>query len=116
MIRRLCGILIALTLLSPAAQAADTGTKEAAKAATAKEATAKEAAAKKAVPRSTATSVPITAASPVAWTAEPAPYHGHRDNITWGGEGELRFGYDVTAGVSDPSWFSVGRVNGFMEA
>lgn len=112
MIRRLTGVLIALALLSPAARAADTGTKEAAS----RGATAKEGAGTKAMPRSTATSAPITAASPVAWTAEAAPYHGHRDNITWGGEGELRFGYDVTAGVSDPSWFSVGRVNGFMEA
>jgi hypothetical protein len=71
---------------------------------------------KKPDPRSTVTSVPIVASSPATWESETAPYHGNLDNITWGGHGELRFGYDVTAGVSDPSWFSVGRVNGFMEA
>ena len=73
-------------------------------------------ASKKPVPRSTATSVPVVAASPRPLGSDTAPYHGSLDNITWGGHGELRFGYDVTAGVSDPSWFSVGRVNGFMEA
>lgn len=102
MIRRRAGaVLMALALLAPGARAADTASKDTAK---------------KAVPRSTATTVPITASSPVTWTSETAPYHGSLDNITWGGQGELRFGYDVTAGVSDPSWFSVGRVNGFMEA
>jgi hypothetical protein len=73
-------------------------------------------ASKKSGPRSTATSVPVVAASPMTLGSDTAPYHGSLDNITWGGHGELRFGYDVTAGVSDPSWFSVGRVNGFMEA
>ena len=47
---------------------------------------------------------------------DAAPYHGSLENIAWGGHGELRFGYDLTAGVSDPSWFSVGRVNGFFLA
>jgi hypothetical protein len=47
---------------------------------------------------------------------EYAPYHGSLENIAWGGHGELRFGYDLTAGVSDPSWFSVGRANGFFMA
>ncbi|HLQ67196.1 MAG TPA: hypothetical protein VK123_08205, partial [Candidatus Limnocylindrales bacterium] len=45
-----------------------------------------------------------------------APYHGSLESIAWGGHGELRFGYDRTAGVSDPSWFSVGRANGFFLA
>jgi hypothetical protein len=47
---------------------------------------------------------------------ESAPYHGSLESIAWGGHGELRFGYDLTAGVSDPSWFSVGRANGFFLA
>ena len=67
-------------------------------------------------PRSTATSVPVAPSSPTTWGSGAAPYHGSLDNIAWGGHGELRFGYDVTAGVSDPSWFSVGRANGFLEA
>ena len=74
--------------------------------------------AKKAAPgprSTTATSVPLPTLSPATWTGD-APYHGSLDNIAWGGHGEVRFGYDVTAGVSDPSWFSVGRVNGFLEA
>ena len=98
MIRRhASAALLAVALLAPPARAGDT-------------------ASKKTVPRSTATAVPITPSSPVTWGREATPYHGSLDNITWGGHGELRFGYDVTAGVSDPSWFSVGRVNGFMEA
>lgn len=95
--RQASAALMALLSLAPAARGADT-------------------ASKKTVPRSTATTVPITASPTVTWTSETAPYHGSLDNVTWGGQGELRFGYDVTAGVSDPSWFSVGRVNGFMEA
>jgi len=97
--RYVSAVLMAAALLVPngAAHAADT-------------------ASKKAVPRSTPATVPVIPSSPATWTSEAAPYHGSLDNITWGGEGELRFGYDVTAGVSDPSWFSVGRVNGFMEA
>lgn len=100
MMRRLSVVVMALALAASAARAADT----------------KDAAAKKTAPRPTATTVPITSSSPTTWTTETGPYHGSLDNITWGGEGELRFGYDVTAGVSDPSWFSVGRVNGFMDA
>jgi hypothetical protein len=51
-----------------------------------------------------------------AESPEAAPYHGSLENIAWGGHGELRFGYDLTAGVSDPSWFHVGRANGFFLA
>lgn len=47
---------------------------------------------------------------------EAAPYHGSLESVAWGGHGELRFGYDLAAGVSDPEWFSVGRVNGFFLA
>jgi len=99
MIARYVGaaLMAAALLANGAAHAADTATK-------------------KAAPRSTPATVSVIPSSPATWTSEAAPYHGSLDNITWGGEGELRFGYDVTAGVSDPSWFSVGRVNGFMEA
>ena len=69
---------------------------------------AADTASKKTVPRSTPATVPVIPSSPATWTSETAPYHGNLDNITWGGEGELRFGYDVTAGVSDPSWFRWG--------
>ncbi|HET7497113.1 MAG TPA: hypothetical protein VFM00_02345 [Candidatus Eisenbacteria bacterium] len=51
-----------------------------------------------------------------ASSPDAAPYHGSLENIAWGGHGELRFGYDLTAGVSDPSWFHVGRANGFFLA
>ncbi|HYJ32648.1 MAG TPA: hypothetical protein VE326_05460, partial [Candidatus Binatia bacterium] len=51
-----------------------------------------------------------------AFSPDAAPYHGSLENIAWGGHGELRFGYDRTAGVSDPSWFHVGRANGFFLA
>jgi hypothetical protein len=47
---------------------------------------------------------------------ESAPYHGSLESIAWGGHGELRFGYDLTAGVSNPDWFSVNRVSGFLLA
>ncbi len=66
-------------------------------------------------PHSTATTVPIPA-HVTSTSLVGSPYHGSLDNIVWGGHGELRFGYDIRAGVSDPSWFSVGRVNGFFQA
>jgi hypothetical protein len=63
--------------------------------------------------------------SPVIYDGEPlsptgalesAPYHGSLESIAWGGHGELRFGYDLTAGVSNPDWFSVNRADGFFLA
>jgi len=51
-----------------------------------------------------------------AESPDAAFYHGSLENIAWGGHGELRFGYDLNAGVSDPSWFHVGRANGFFLA
>lgn len=62
---------------------------------------------------------PATILVPVderAFSPDAAPYHGSPDGIAWGGHGELRFGYDLAAGVSDPSWFHVGRANGFFLA
>ena len=44
------------------------------------------------------------------------PYHGSLDGLAWGGDGELRFAEDRQAGVTNPEWFSVGRVNGFVLA
>jgi hypothetical protein len=44
------------------------------------------------------------------------PYHGSLDGLAYGGQGELRFAEDRQAGVSNPEWFSVGRVNGFAFA
>lgn len=45
-----------------------------------------------------------------------APYHGSLDAIAIGGHGELRFAEDREDGASNPEWFSVGRVNGFVFA
>ena len=44
------------------------------------------------------------------------PYHGSLDGLAWGGDGALRFAEDRQAGVTNPEWFSVGRVNGFLLA
>jgi hypothetical protein len=44
------------------------------------------------------------------------PYHGSLDGLAWGGDGELRLAEDRQAGVTNPEWFSVGRVNGFLLA
>lgn len=43
-----------------------------------------------------------------------APYRGNRDGISYGAYGELRFGHDRQAGVSNPDWFSVGQAGGFV--
>ena len=43
-------------------------------------------------------------------------YHGSLDGLAYGGQGELRFAEDRQAGVSNPEWFSVGRVNAFATA
>jgi hypothetical protein len=69
---------------------------------------------------------PGAQAAPQARTAGPetqasrlrleSPYHGTLDGIAFGGYGELRFAEDREAGVSDPEWFSVGGVNGFLFA
>jgi len=44
------------------------------------------------------------------------PYHGAPTGLAWGGQVELRFAEDRQAGVSNPEWFSVGRVDGFVNA
>jgi hypothetical protein len=44
-----------------------------------------------------------------------APYRGNRDGISYGAYGELRFGHDRQAGVSNPDWFSVGQAGGFVQ-
>jgi len=58
-----------------------------------------------ALPRPQATEPPLT-----------SPYHGTLEGLAFGGHGELRFAEDREAGVSNPDWFSVGRVNGFVFA
>ena len=52
------------------------------------------------------------------WAAPPiaSPYHGDPGGLAFGGHGELRFAEDREDGVSNPDWFSVGRVNGFVLA
>ena len=42
-----------------------------------------------------------------------SPYHGSLDGLAYGGHGEVRFAEDRVAGVSDPEWFSFGRVSAF---
>lgn len=44
------------------------------------------------------------------------PYHGSLDRIAFGAYGELRFAEDRVRGVTDPEWFSFGRVGGFVSA
>ena len=59
---------------------------------------------------------------PADLVANPAPSPRRRPTTAasrtspGGGHGELRFGHDLAAGVSEPEWFSVGRVNGFFLA
>ncbi|MGH7680919.1 MAG: hypothetical protein ACRENN_02925 [Candidatus Eiseniibacteriota bacterium] len=48
------------------------------------------------------------------WNDRVGAYHGDRNGLAWGGEGELRFAEDRVRGVTDPEWFSVGRVGGFV--
>ncbi len=73
------------------------------------------------------TAVLISGLAPCAWpattrrVADPPPsvdmpYHGTLEGLAFGGHGELRFAEDREAGVSNPDWFSVGRVNGFLLA
>jgi hypothetical protein len=44
------------------------------------------------------------------------PHHGDLDGLAFGGYGELRLAEDREDGVSNPEWFSVGSVNGFILA
>ena len=55
-------------------------------------------------------------AKPPAVADPETPYRGHGDAFSYGGHGELRFGHDRQAGVSNPDWFSVGQAGGFVEA
>ena len=50
------------------------------------------------------------------WPLREGPYHGSLDRIAFGAYGELRFAEDRVRGVTDPEWFSVGRVGGFASA
>jgi hypothetical protein len=50
------------------------------------------------------------------WPLHDAPYHGSLDKIAFGAYGELRFAEDRVRGVTDPEWFSFGRVGGFVSA
>jgi len=45
-----------------------------------------------------------------------SPFHGASDGLAIGGYGELRLAEDREAGASDPEWFSVGAMNGFILA
>jgi hypothetical protein len=58
--------------------------------------------------------------APVAPPLDPdpvtAPYHGTLDGLAFGGLGEVRFGEDRQAGISNPDWFSFGWVGGFIRA
>jgi len=67
---------------------------------------------------------PVRAGSPIRtppppreekspWPLREAPYHGSLDRIAFGAYGELRFAEDRVRGVTDPEWFSFGRVGGF---
>src|SRR5262245_22335573 len=47
-------------------------------------------------------------------TSTESPYRGNRDGLSYGAYGELRFGHDRQAGVSNPDWFSFGQVGGFV--
>jgi hypothetical protein len=58
----------------------------------------------------------VAGGKPAISTLSEAPYHGNRDAISFGGHGELRFGHDREAGVSNPDWFSVGQAGGFVQA
>ena len=53
---------------------------------------------------------------PSPWPLHEGPYHGSLDRIAFGAYGELRFAEDRVRGVTDPEWFSVGRIGGFATA
>jgi hypothetical protein len=61
-------------------------------------------------------SKPAGAAGPSTLFPADAPHHGNADAISYGAHGELRFGHDRQAGVSEPDWFSVGQAGGFVRA
>ena len=48
--------------------------------------------------------------------AEAQIVHGHPDKLAWGAYGEVRIAEDRVRGVTDPEWFSFGRVGGFITA
>lgn len=48
------------------------------------------------------------------WNDRAGAYHGDLSGLAWGGQGELRFAEDRVRGVTDPEWFSVGRIGGFL--
>ena len=54
--------------------------------------------------------------SGAAGPAWGAPVHGRADKIAWGAYGEIRIAEDRVLGVTDPEWFSFGRVGGFLTA
>jgi len=67
------------------------------------------------------TPVPVRTQQPVReepspWPLREGPYHGSLDRIAFGAYGELRFAEDRVRGVTDPEWFSVGRIGGFASA
>jgi len=70
--------------------------------------------------KSTTPPKPVTtnglAASDLVNSVFDGPYHGSPNGLAWGGQAELRFAEDRQAGVSNPEWFSVGRVDGFAVA
>ncbi len=48
------------------------------------------------------------------WNERAGAYHGNLNRLAWGAHGELRVAEDRVRGVTDPEWFSVGRVGGFL--
>jgi hypothetical protein len=63
-------------------------------------------------PRNTAATAP-TQKDVWPWPLREGPYHGSLDRIAFGAYGELRIAEDRVRGVTDPEWFSFGRVGGF---
>jgi len=60
---------------------------------------------------------PPSGNAPAPEPAFESPYHhGRMDGLAYGGNIELRFAEDRVRGVSDPEWFSVGSVGGFVSA
>jgi hypothetical protein len=63
----------------------------------------------------------IAAGAVLSWSTLAAPatgqiVHGRLDKIAWGAYGEIRIAEDRVRGVTDPEWFSFGRVGGFLTA
>ena len=57
---------------------------------------------------------PVQRPGPVAGSGQFS--HGRADKIAWGAYGEIRLAEDRVLGVTDPEWFSFGRVGGFLTA